>query len=49
MNNPTKEHMETVSRILRYLKMTLGKEIQYKKGSNKELDVFSDVDCIEDI
>ena len=30
MNNLTKEHIKVVYRILRYLKMTLGKELYFK-------------------
>lgn len=31
MNNPTEEHMEAVTRILRYLKMTPGKVLYSRK------------------
>ena len=39
MNNPTKEHMEVVHRILRYLKMTPGRGILYKKNDTKQIEV----------
>ncbi|RVW29009.1 Retrovirus-related Pol polyprotein from transposon RE1 [Vitis vinifera] len=44
MNNPTKEHMEAVNRILRYLKMTPGKGLLYKKNYTRDVEVFSDAD-----
>lgn len=40
MNNPTEEHMEVANIILRYLKMTLGKGLLYKKGDNKNIELF---------
>nr|CAN77272.1 hypothetical protein VITISV_018551 [Vitis vinifera] len=44
MNNPTKEHMEAVNRILRYLKMTSGKGLLYKKNDTRDVEIFSDAD-----
>ena len=44
MNNPTEEHQEAVYRILRYLKMTPGKGLFFKKGSSRNIYIFSDVD-----
>ena len=46
MNKPNEEHLEIVYQILRYLKMTLGKGIFYKKGMNKDIEVYSDVDWV---
>ena len=43
MNNPTEEHMEAVNRILRYLKMTLGRVLL-----SNEVEVYSDVDWARD-
>ena len=37
MNNPTEEHMEVVNRIWRYLKMTPGKGLLYKKSDNRNV------------
>lgn len=34
--NHSIEHMEAVYRILRYLKMTLGKEMYFRKNPNKK-------------
>jgi hypothetical protein len=44
MNNPTEEHMEAVNRILRYLKMILGIGLLYKKGGNRNVEIYSDTD-----
>ena len=44
MNNPNEEDIEVVYRILRYLKMTLGKGLYFRKGTNKEIEIYSDAD-----
>ena len=44
MNNPTEEHMDAVFRILRYLKMTPGKGLYFKRGSNRSTEIFTDAD-----
>ena len=44
MNNPTEEHMSAVYRILRYLKMTPGKGIYFKKALSRNIEIFSDAD-----
>ncbi|RVW60823.1 Retrovirus-related Pol polyprotein from transposon TNT 1-94 [Vitis vinifera] len=44
MNNPTEKHMTAVIRILRYLKMTLGKGLFFQRTTKKEIEIFSDVD-----
>ena len=49
MNNPTKEHMEAVNRILRYLKMTPGKGLLYKKNDTRDVEIFSDADWAGDM
>ncbi|XP_031280213.1 uncharacterized protein LOC116138659 [Pistacia vera] len=41
MNNPTEEHMEAVYRILRYLKMTLGRGLYFKKTQKKDVEIFT--------
>lgn len=43
-NNPTKEHLNAVYRILRYLKMTPGKGLFFKKGTTRNLELYSDAD-----
>ncbi|KAL5810381.1 hypothetical protein ACOSQ3_027083 [Xanthoceras sorbifolium] len=40
MNNPNEEHMGAVLRILRYLKMTLGKGICFKKSEDRGVRIF---------
>ncbi|RVW57690.1 Retrovirus-related Pol polyprotein from transposon TNT 1-94 [Vitis vinifera] len=44
MNNPTEKHMTAVIRILRYLKMTLGKGLFFQRTTKKEIEIFSDAD-----
>ncbi|KAH9678970.1 retrovirus-related pol polyprotein from transposon RE1 [Citrus sinensis] len=44
MNNPREEHMEAVYRILRYLKLTPGKGLMYRKNNKREIDVYADAD-----
>ncbi|RVW33894.1 Retrovirus-related Pol polyprotein from transposon RE1 [Vitis vinifera] len=44
MHSPTEEHMETVYRILRYLKMTPGKGLFFRKTENRDTEVYSDAD-----
>lgn len=46
MNNPNEEHMEAVFRILRYLKMTPGKGIFFKKTSSRDIEIFTDADWV---
>ncbi|RVW88523.1 Retrovirus-related Pol polyprotein from transposon TNT 1-94 [Vitis vinifera] len=47
MHNPTEEHMEAVYRILRYLKMTPGKGLFFRKTENRDTEVYSDADWQE--
>ena len=49
MNNATEEHMEAVNRILRYLKMTPGRGLLYKKNDTREVEVFLDADWASDV
>ncbi|RVX20446.1 Retrovirus-related Pol polyprotein from transposon RE1 [Vitis vinifera] len=44
MHSPTEEHMEAVYRILRYLKMTPGKGLFFRKTENRNTEVYSDAD-----
>ncbi|RVW58950.1 Retrovirus-related Pol polyprotein from transposon RE1 [Vitis vinifera] len=44
MNNLNEEHMEAVYRILRYLKLTLGKGLFFEKNQRRDIEVFSDAD-----
>ncbi|KAL5850211.1 hypothetical protein ACOSQ4_008224 [Xanthoceras sorbifolium] len=44
MNKPTEEHMEAVFRILRYLKLTPGKGLFFKKNVSRKVEVFTDAD-----
>ncbi|RVW92046.1 Retrovirus-related Pol polyprotein from transposon RE1 [Vitis vinifera] len=44
MHSPTEEHMEAVYRILRYLKMTPGKGVFFRKTENRDTEVYSDAD-----
>lgn len=49
MNNPIEEHMEAVNIILKYLNMTRGKGLLYKKNDTKDVEVFSDADWASDV
>ena len=42
MNNPTEEHMKVLYHILRYLKMTLGKGLYFKRTQKRNIKIFSD-------
>jgi hypothetical protein len=44
MNNPTEDHMAAVNRILRYLKMTPGRGLLYKKCDNRNIEIYIDAD-----
>ncbi|RVW88140.1 Retrovirus-related Pol polyprotein from transposon RE1 [Vitis vinifera] len=44
MNNPTEEHQEAVYRILRYLKMTPGKGLFFKRVASRDVEIFSNAD-----
>lgn len=44
MNDLREEHMEAVYRILWYLKLTPGKGLFFKKGSSREVEIYSDAD-----
>ena len=39
MHNPTEEHMDVVYRILKYVKMTPGKGLLFKKSDNQNIEV----------
>ena len=49
MNNPIQEHMEAVNIILKYLNMTRGKGLLYKKNDTKDVEVFLDADWAGDV
>lgn len=42
MNNPSDDHLEVVNRILRYLKMTPGLCLLFKKCENREMEIYTD-------
>ena len=44
MSDPREEHMEVIYRVLRYLKLTPGKGLFFKKGSSQGVEIYSDVD-----
>ncbi|XP_050883738.1 uncharacterized mitochondrial protein AtMg00810-like [Lathyrus oleraceus] len=44
MNSPFEEYLEAVYRILRYLKVNPGKGILFKKTSERNVFIFTDVD-----
>lgn len=51
MTSPVEGHMILVSRILQYLRGTLGRGLHFKKNSNWDIEVYTDSDwagCISD-
>lgn len=44
MHSPKERHLEAAYRVLRYLKGTPGKGLHFKKGENRFIEVFTDVD-----
>ncbi|XP_062075252.1 secreted RxLR effector protein 161-like [Humulus lupulus] len=42
MHSTCEEHLEAVYHILRYLKMTLGLGLHFKKHNNRDLEVYTD-------
>ncbi|XP_024023550.1 uncharacterized protein LOC112092229 [Morus notabilis] len=44
LNNPSKDHMEAVTRILMYLKKDLRKGLLFKKTANRLLEIYTDAD-----
>ena len=40
---PYKEHMETVNRIMRYLKATLGKRVKFRKTNKRCIEAYTDL------
>ena len=40
MNNPTKEHLREMYRILHYLKENPGNGLYFKKTSNRDIEIF---------
>ena len=46
LNNPTKEHLDVVYRILQYLKRALGEELFFKKNLNREIMIYTDANWV---
>lgn len=46
MNKPNEEHLETVYRLLWYLKMTPRKDIYFNKGTDRKVDIFTEADWV---
>jgi len=42
MHAPTKQHLEAVNHVLKYLKGTLGKGILFKKSDNRDIEGYVD-------
>ncbi|KAH9699990.1 protein kinase domain-containing protein [Citrus sinensis] len=49
MHNPTEQHMDAVFRILKYLKMTPGKGLFFKKSEYRNIEIYSDADWAGDV
>ena len=48
MQSPYEIHMEVVYQILRYLKMTPGKGLYFKKNHSRLIEAFTNVGSVED-
>jgi len=46
MHCPSKDHMDAVVRILRYLKSTPGKELIFSKNDHLDIEGYKDVDWV---
>ncbi|RVX21434.1 Retrovirus-related Pol polyprotein from transposon RE1 [Vitis vinifera] len=46
MNNPTKEHLDVVYRILQYLKRAPREGLFFKKNPNREIMIYPDADWV---
>ena len=44
MHSPYEKHLEVVYRILRYLKSTPGRRLLFKKGNQRNVEMYTDVD-----
>jgi hypothetical protein len=49
MHNPSEDHMDTVIRIIRYLKGSLGKGIQLRKNGKSGIMGYTDADWARSI
>ena len=44
MHNPSEDHMDAVTRILRYLKSSPGKELMFSKNNHLKVNGYIDAD-----
>ena len=49
MNDPKEEHLEAIYQILRYLKLTPGKGLMFKKPEDRGIKVYNDADWVGSI
>lgn len=49
MHNPSKDHMDAVIRIMRYLKSSLGKGLTFTKNNHVQVEGYTDADWAGDI
>ncbi|CAN0859910.1 Retrovirus-related Pol polyprotein from transposon RE1 [Linum grandiflorum] len=49
MNDPTEEHFAAVIHILRYLKKTPGLGLIFKKGNNREVELYADASWASEV
>ena len=47
MHNPSKDHMNVVIRILRYLKSSLGRGLMFSKHNHLNVEGYTDADWAE--
>lgn len=44
MHSSNESHLETVYKILKYLKSSMGKELLFKKSERKKVEIFTNAD-----
>ncbi|XP_025692522.1 uncharacterized mitochondrial protein AtMg00810-like [Arachis hypogaea] len=49
MHSPSREHMDAVFRILRYLKGSPGKELLYKNYGHLQVEAYTDADWVGNV
>lgn len=47
MDNPTKDHLDAVNKILRYWKMTPGHDLLFRKSETCEVEIYTDASWLD--
>ena len=46
MNNPIEDHLDAMNKILRYLKMTPGHGLLFRKSEIREVEIYTDASWV---